>query len=72
MLLYFVSIEQELSARVVGFKVEPFSVRHFFLSPSAIWKGNPSDIPPLATCNKDDIVNPVKLTNVSEVLVFPS
>lgn len=67
--LNFISVKQDSSARVVGFKVEPFSVNHEFVSPSAsiLWDGKPAGIPPLKTCNKDDFVNPVKLTNVSYV-----
>jgi len=52
------------ASRVVGFKVEPFSVRHTFASPSSYWDGTPSDMPPLSTCEKDNFVNPVKLQTV--------
>lgn len=54
---------QDPSARVVGFKVEPFSVKHAFQSPQAYWSGA-GDMPPLSTCDKDNFVNPVKLQTV--------
>ncbi|CAM9768812.1 unnamed protein product [Ascophyllum nodosum] len=52
---------EEPSARVVGFKVEPISIKHKFQSPSAIWSGVAGEMPPLSTCDKNDFVNPVKL-----------
>lgn len=55
---------QEPSARVVGFKVEPFSVKHVFQSPAAYWTGAPGDMPPLSTCDKDNFIDPVKPTVV--------
>lgn len=61
---------QEPSARVVGFKVEPFSVKHAFQSGSATWSGTPGDMPPLSTCDKDNFVDPVKLTTVGLRLNF--
>ena len=64
------SYEQEPSARVVGFKVEPISIKHKFQSPSAIWSGVAGEMPPLSTCDKNDFVNPVKLP-VNAVSVRP-
>lgn len=55
---------QEPAARVVGFKVEPFSVKHAFQSPSAFWTP-PQELPPLSTCDKENFVDPVKFTMVS-------
>lgn len=55
---------QEPSARVVGFKVEPFSVKHAFQAGTATWNGIPGEMPPLSTCDKDNFVNPVKMTTV--------
>jgi transmembrane 9 superfamily member 2/4 len=40
------------SARVVGFEVEPFSVKHTFQAGNS-WNGVDPDIPPLATCDRD-------------------
>ncbi|CAM9231353.1 unnamed protein product, partial [Sphacelaria rigidula] len=48
-------------ARVVGFKVEPFSVRHTHTSPGAKWAGGESPLPPLDTCDDTDPVSPVKM-----------
>lgn len=45
---------------MVGFKVEPFSVKHSFQSSAAVWGGQPGDMPPLSTCQKDNFVDPVK------------
>ncbi|CAM9626190.1 unnamed protein product [Ectocarpus fasciculatus] len=53
---------EEPSARVVGFKVEPLSVKHVFQSPAAYWTGAPGDMPPLSTCDKDNFIDPVKPT----------
>lgn len=61
---------QEPSARVVGFKVEPFSVKHAFQSGSATWSGTPGEMPPLSTCDKDNFIDPVKLTTVGLPLKF--
>lgn len=55
---------QDPSARVVGFKVEPFSVKHTFQSPQAYWGGHPENMPPLSTCEKDNFVDPVKQQTV--------
>jgi len=40
-------------ARVVGFEVEPLSVKHTFMDPKAgkDWGGDASDMPPLGTCS---------------------
>lgn len=58
-------LSQDPPARVVGFRVEPFSVRHTFKSITAYWDGAGTDLPPLSTCDKDDFVNPVKMPAVS-------
>eukprot|EP00611_Tribonema_gayanum_P021765 TRINITY_DN424_c0_g1_i1.p1 TRINITY_DN424_c0_g1~~TRINITY_DN424_c0_g1_i1.p1 ORF type:complete len:659 (+),score=196.73 TRINITY_DN424_c0_g1_i1:147-2123(+) len=39
-------------ARVVGFQVEPFSVRHAFKA-GGRWDGLSADVPPLETCSRD-------------------
>lgn len=48
--------------RVVGFYVEPFSVKHQFMN-GASWGGSYDAIPPLATCDK---TRPMDLDNVYE------
>mmetsp|Transcript_15218 Transcript_15218/g.20094 ORF Transcript_15218/g.20094 Transcript_15218/m.20094 type:complete len:646 (+) Transcript_15218:68-2005(+) len=42
--------DPELS-RIVGFEVEPLSVKHEFMDPKAAWDGDLSTLPPLATCS---------------------
>jgi transmembrane 9 superfamily protein 2/4 len=48
--------------RVVGFYVEPFSVKHAFMN-GASWSGDYDVIPPLATCDK---TRPMDLESVYE------
>jgi len=43
--------------RVVGFKVEPFSVQHTFKDPDAAWDGTKGDVPPLKTCHVDKVMD---------------
>jgi len=48
--------------RVVGFYVEPFSVKHQFMN-GQIWSGSFDAVPPLATCDK---TRPMDLDSVYE------
>lgn len=55
---------QDPLARVVGFRVEPFSVNHKFKAASAYWKDD-VDMPPLSTCDSNNFDDPVKFSKVS-------
>lgn len=57
--------KEEPPARVVGFRVEPFSVKHQYKSPLAEWV-SPS-LPPLSTCDDTNFVNPVKVHEAQKV-----
>jgi transmembrane 9 superfamily protein 2/4 len=52
--------------RVVGFYVEPFSVRHMFVN-SMRWDGDFSTLPPLSTCSKSE---PMDLESIYEERVL--
>lgn len=64
--LFFLAflVLQQPPARVVGFKVEPFSVRHTYTSPGAKWAGGEAPLPPLDTCDDTDSASPVKMPKV--------